>query len=153
LGAQALRRGLVRAGERADWRDRCVSWFADRGLDVLLTPTLAGPPPAAAEWSSRSWRANLGTCLRYAPYTAAWNVAGLPAMAVPMGVRRDGLPASVQLVGPPGAEALLLAVAAQIEEASPWRRHAPGWPRWTPDRRAAMPRSLTGNLQWSRSTR
>ncbi len=129
LGAQALRRGLVREGERADWRERCVAWFSDGGFDVIMSPALAGPPPAAARWSARSWRTNMGTCLRYAPYTAAWNFAGLPAMAVPMGVRRDGLPASVQLVGPPGAEVLLLAVAAQLEQAAPWRPHAPSWPR------------------------
>jgi amidase len=129
LGAQALRRGLVRDGERADWRDRCVSWFGDRNVDLIVTPALAGPPPLAADWSTRSWQANLGTSLRYAPYTAAWNFAGLPAIVVPMGVRRDGLPGSVQLVGPPGAEGLLLAVAAQLEAAAPWRPHAPGWPR------------------------
>jgi amidase len=129
LGAQALRRGLVREGERADWRDRCLSWFGDRNVDLIVSPALAGPPPPAAGWSTRSWQANLSTCLRYAPYTAAWNFAGLPAMVVPMGVRRDGLPASVQLVGPPGAEELLLGVAAQLERAAPWRPHAPGWPR------------------------
>jgi len=142
LGAQVLRRGLVREGERADWRERCVAWFSDGGFDVIVSPTLAGPPPAAMRWSARSWRTNMGTCLRYAPYTAAWNLAGLPAMAVPMGVRRDGLPASVQLIGPPGAEALLLAVAAQLEAAAPWRPHAPSWPRVglgsRPARRAAV---------------
>lgn len=129
LGARALRRGLVREGERADWRGRCVSWFSGNGFDLLVTPVLAGPPPAAARWSSRSWRANVATCFRYAPYTAAWNLAGLPAMAVPMGVRRDGLPASVQLVGPPGSELEMLAVAEQLERSARWRPHAPGWPR------------------------
>jgi amidase len=129
LGAQAVRRGLVRDGERADFRRRCLTWLADGGFDLLLTPTLAGPPPPAGGWSARSWRANVGAGLRYAPYTAAWNVAGLPALAVPMGVRRDGLPNSIQLIGPPGSERLLLAVAGQLEAAAPWRRHAPGWPR------------------------
>jgi amidase len=44
-------------------------------------------------------------------------------------VRPDGLPLAVQLVGPPGSELLLLAVAGQFEVAAPWRRHAPTWPR------------------------
>jgi amidase len=67
--------------------------------------------------------------VRYAPYAAPWNIAGLPAVVVPVGTRPDGLPLGVQLVGPPGSELLLLAVAGQFELAAPWARHAPGWPR------------------------
>ena len=69
------------------------------------------------------------TNIRYAPYAAPWNIAGLPALVVPVGVRPDGLPVGVQLVGPPGSELLLLGVAGQFEMAAPWPRHAPGWPR------------------------
>ncbi|MGH3683285.1 MAG: amidase family protein, partial [Natronosporangium sp.] len=54
-----------------------------------------------------------------------WNVAGLPAIVVPVGTRDAGLPVAAQLVGPPGAERLLLAVAGQLEQAAPWPRHAP----------------------------
>jgi amidase len=129
LGAGALRRGLVRDGERADWRDRCLAWFDGLGLDLLLTPALAGPPPRALAWSRRPWLSNVGGAVRLAAYAVPWSLAGLPALAVPVGHRRDGLPASVQLVGPPGAEERLLAVAAQLEAATGWRRHAPGWPR------------------------
>ena len=68
------------------------------------------------------------TSMRFAPYAAPWNVAGFPAVAVPMGVRPDGLPVAIQLVGLPGTELTLLAVAGQLEQASPWLRHAPGWP-------------------------
>jgi amidase len=129
LGAWAQRRGLVRDGERADWRERCRSWFAAQGLDLLLTPVLGGPPPRALAWSGRSWLANFGGGLGQFAYTAAWSLAGLPAVAVPMGVRPDGLPCSVQLVGPPGTESRLLTVAAQLERLAPWRRRASGWPR------------------------
>jgi amidase len=129
IGAVAWRRGWVKESDRTDFRTRCENWFADGGYDLMLLPTLAGPPPTAHRWSGRSWRSNLWANLRYAPYTGAWNVAGFPAIAVPMGVRRDGLPGSVQLVGPPGSELLVLAVAAQLELAAPWRPHAPTWPR------------------------
>jgi amidase len=129
LGSQALRRGAVREGDRADWRARCEEWFADGGFDLMVLPTLAAAPPAAVTWSERAWRSNVVSALRYAPYTSPWNYAGLPAVAVPMGLRGDGLPASVQLVGPPGSELLLLAVAAQVEAAAPWRPHPPTWPR------------------------
>jgi amidase len=129
LGGWAWRRGYVREADRTAFRERSLAFFADGPFDVLLTPALARTPLPAAAWSARSWRANLVTNVRYAPFAAPWNIAGLPALAVPVGVRPDGLPLAVQLVGPPGSELLLLAVAGQLELANPWRRHAPGWPR------------------------
>lgn len=127
LGEWALRRGYVREADRAAWRTRAVGFFTDNSVDVLLTPALAAVPPKADRWSRRSWAANLLASLRYAPYCLPWNIAGLPALVVPVGTRPDGLPVGVQLVGPPGSELLLLAVAGQLELAAPWRRHAPGW--------------------------
>jgi amidase len=129
LGERAVRHGLVRADDRESWRENVIAWLADNRFDVLVTPALAGPPPVAAAWADRSWTANMVACVRFAPYAAPWNLAGLPAMVVPAGVRPDGLPAAVQLVGRPGSERDLLAVAGQLEQAAPWRRHAPGWPR------------------------
>ena len=129
LGRTAYRRGWVREADREAFRAQVVEFFSHGPFDLLVTPVLAGRPPAAVAWSDRSWRANITANARYAPYAAPWNLAGLPAIAVPTGVRTDGLPAGVQLVGPPGAEDLLLAVAAQLESARPWTRHAPGWPR------------------------
>jgi amidase len=129
FGTMAWKRGWVKESDRSDFRTRSEAWFSDGGYDLMLLPTLAGPPPRAERWSAKSWRGNMWANLRYAPYTGAWNVAGFPAIAVPMGVRGDGLPGSVQLVGPPGSELLVLAVAAQLELAAPWRPHAPSWPR------------------------
>jgi amidase len=127
LGKLALGRGLVREVDRAAWRERCRDWFASGRIDVLVTPALAAAP--RADWATRSWSSNIATSLRYAPYAAPWTVAGFPAVVVPVGVRSDGLPAAVQLVGPPGSELTLLSVAGQLEQLTPWRRHAPGWPR------------------------
>nr|BFE65193.1 amidase [Dactylosporangium thailandense] len=135
LGERALKQGLVRDADRATWRERCRNWFGDGGFDVLVTPALAAAPPSADRWSARSWAANMLVNTRYAPYAAPWNFAGFPGLVFPVGVRPDGLPAAVQLVGPPGAEPLLLALAGQLEQASPWRRHAPGWPRVAARRR------------------
>jgi amidase len=129
LGARLGGGRLVRDIDRARWRERCRDWFTDGRFDVLVTPALATSPPSATDWHNRSWRANVVSNLRYAPYAAPWNVAGFPAIVVPTGVRADGLPAAVQLAGPPGSERTLLALAGQIEAVSPWRRHAPGWPR------------------------
>jgi amidase len=129
LGEWARRRGYVREAAHEAFRDRALAFFADHSYDLMVTPALAAAPPTADGWARRSWRANVVACLRYAPYAAPWNVAGLPALVVPVGVRPDGLPLAVQLVGPPGSELLLLAVAGQFELAAPWSRHAPGWPR------------------------
>jgi amidase len=128
IGGWAARHGFVKDRHREAYRSQSQSWFADNGIDVLLTPALASTPPAARHYAPRSWLSNLMSSMRFAPYAAPWNVAGFPAIAVPMGIRTDGLPVAVQLVGPPGSELTLLSVAGQLEQASPWLRHAPGWP-------------------------
>ncbi|WP_162907285.1 amidase, partial [Allorhizocola rhizosphaerae] len=129
MGEWAWRRGYVREEDRRALREMSLRFFADNGFDLLVTPSLAHAPLIARQWHRRGWAANVLANARYAPYAAPWNIAGLPALVVPVGLRPDGLPASVQLVGPPGSELLLLAVAGQFELASPWRRHAPGYPR------------------------
>lgn len=83
------------------------------GADVLLTPTLASPPRAVGSMQGLQTLALAG---RHVPFTPAWNVTGLPAMAVPAGWTRDGLPLSVQLIAPPGGEQLVLQVAAQLQD-------------------------------------
>jgi amidase len=129
MGEWAWRRGYVKEADRQAFRDQCLHFFADNEFDLLLTPVLAGPPLPAKQWHRRGWLSNVKSNVRYAPYAAPWNITGFPAITVPVGVRPDGLPAAVQLVGPPGTELLLLAVAGQFELAAPWRRHAPGYPR------------------------
>ena len=124
LGRVARRSGLVRQSQRDAFRDRSINFFADNSIDLLLTPALAAVPPPASQYSGSSWRDNMSVNMRYAPYAAPWNVAGLPAIVFPVGLRPDGLPLAVQLVGPPDSELLLLAVAGQFEVLNPWQRHA-----------------------------
>jgi amidase len=109
---------------RDRWRERSRRFFGDHRIDVLLTPALATIPPAAEGHAAARWRRNMMTNVGYAPYAAPWNVAGLPALVVPVGTRPDGLPLGVQLVGPPDSELLLLALAGQLEVANPWQRLA-----------------------------
>ncbi|GAA2524785.1 amidase [Pilimelia columellifera subsp. columellifera] len=129
VGAAMLRLGLVRQVDRERWRARAHAFFPSRRFDVLLTPVLAAPLPRAGGWAAGGWAANVAASLRYAPYAAPWNVAGLPALSVPVGVGADRLPLAVQLVGPAGSERTLLALAGQLELANPWPRHAPTFPR------------------------
>jgi len=59
------------------------------------------------------------TATRFMPHTPPWNLAALPCASIPTGIGADGLPQSVQVVGPPEAEALILSVAAQVESLIP----------------------------------
>jgi amidase len=125
LGRLLLATGAPRPAGRTKLRRSVDRYFTDH--DVLITPTLARTPPPAVAWSRRGWAANVLSNVRYAPFAAPWNLAGWPAMAVPAGVHSDGLPLSVQLVGRPGSESVLLGLAAQLERLLPWQRIAPSY--------------------------
>ena len=104
------------------WRGAMVDWFESR--DLLVMPVIAGRMPAAG-WLRMGLGATYLRHLRSVPFTQAWNLAGLPAASLPAGLDSEGLPLSVQLVGPPGSERRLLEVAFEIETARPWPRLAP----------------------------
>jgi amidase len=123
IGRLMRRAGLVRPRSGERFRERMTGFFQD--VDLLLTPVTAGPPLPARPWHERSFLANVTANSRWAPWAAPWNVAGLPALALPAGTRPEGLPLAVQFVGPPGAEARLLWLAGEMERLRPWRRYAP----------------------------
>jgi amidase len=123
IGRALRRAGLVRPRTAERFRERMAGFFED--VDLLLTPVTTGPPLAARPWHERSFLANVTANARWAPWTAAWNLAGLPALVLPAGNRPEGLPLAVQFVGPPGAEGRLLWVAEELERRKPWRRYAP----------------------------
>jgi amidase len=123
IGRVVRRLRLLRPRTAERFRERMVAWFDD--VDLLLTPVVTGLPLPARPWHERSFAANVTANARWAPWTAAWNLAGLPAAVVPAGLRPEGLPLAVQFVGPPGAETRLLWIAGELERRQPWRRHAP----------------------------
>jgi len=123
LGRIALRLALVGSREREAWRQINEPFF--NRFDLLLTPVLASVPIRSERWSQHGWAANVYSNVRFAPFTAPWNLAGYPAAAVPAGVHSDGTPLSVQLIGSAGGEARILSVAKQLEMLRPWSRHAP----------------------------
>jgi amidase len=97
------------------------------GVDVWLTPVLASPPPLLGELAPDVPFATLRErCLRYVGYTPIHNVAGTPAMSVPLAWSAAGLPIGSQFAARRGDEATLLGLAYELEAARPW---AGRWPR------------------------
>ena len=96
-------------------------------LDVLITPALARRPVRIGELATNDDDPMAGFLKggEFTPYTAALNVTGQPAISVPLLHGDDGLPLAVQMVGPPAGEGVLLALAAQLEEARPWAERTP----------------------------
>ena len=101
---------------------RVGAFFTD--YDVLITPTIAQLPPKHGTLSSdrdgytmESW---LRTLFDLGPFTVAFNLAGQPAISLPLGMSESGVPIGVQFVAGYGREDLLLRLAARCEREMPW---------------------------------
>ena len=93
---------------RAELSERAHA--ALEGYDLLLTPTLAFVPPRADVVEPEVRGA-------FTLFTFPFNALGWPALAIPAGPAEDGLPASLQVVGRPGDDALVLGAGLAIEAA------------------------------------
>ncbi len=115
----------VRGFVRLQTYGRRVAEFVAR-YDVVLTPTLAQPPvPVGWIREPDDTAEQYERALAFTPFTAAVNVAGLPAASVPLSWTDGGLPIGIQLVAGYGGEPLLLRLSAQLEEARPWADRRP----------------------------
>ncbi|HLK93660.1 MAG TPA: amidase [Polyangia bacterium] len=147
LGRQRSAVEAARARERLDAQARRALTFFERH-DLLLSPTLAMPPPPLGTIKPRGLEAfgqelllrlHLGVLLRipgvidasvrrvfgFIPFSPLANVTGQPAMSVPLHWNAAGLPIGSQLMARFGDEATLYRVAAQLEAARPWRERRP----------------------------
>ncbi len=126
MGRQAPASELMRAMNELQRQSRTIIAFFD-DYDVLLTPTVAGPPPKVGDFArifaERPQEINL--ILDKVPFTPTWNQTGQPAISLPLAMDEEGLPVGVQLVGRPADEATLIRVAAQLEAARPWLDRRP----------------------------
>ena len=105
---------------------RMAAWWHS-GFDLLLTPTTAAPPPRVGFLTSTADEPFRGF-MRAAPYgvyTAPFNLTGQPAISLPLHQTADGLPIGIHLAAAFGREDLLLQVAAQLEQAAPWKDRRP----------------------------
>jgi amidase len=99
-----------------------------RDFDVLLTPTMACPPPLAGRVLDEANDNPDGlrvTETQMISFTAVCNVAGLPAVSVPTYQSADGLPIGSQLIGGPWDEAVLIRLASALESLDGWTRRHP----------------------------
>ncbi len=107
---------------------RAASAWWKSGFDVLVTSTVAQPAPELGIFAARAGEhpSEIGVRLNHAsPFTAPWNIAGQPAISLPLHATPEGLPVGVQLVAAYGREDLLLRLASQIEQAAPWSIRRP----------------------------
>jgi amidase len=127
---------MARAGRRMRGRPLARSYRREQAAaarqnrvfedhDVLLTPVTAAPTPPAHISSGHGAVRTFNDMGPYVAFTVPWNYTGQPAASVPAGFDEQGMPQAVLLVGRPHAEATLLALAAQLEEARPWADRRP----------------------------
>jgi amidase len=119
----ARRYGEAQVAARRFERETIAAFSA---FDGVLTPALAQTPRPIGWFDAVDAERNFEQQVQYAPYSSFVNVAGLPAIVLPVHADASGHPVAVQLVGRPGGEAVLLDLAAQLERGQPLR-HPPGW--------------------------
>jgi amidase len=109
------------------WARRVASWWSEQGFDLLLTATLATPPPllGALMPTRDNPTGHIDRLMATIQFTPQFNATGQPAISLPLHWNSEGLPIGIQLVGPFAGEGMLLQIAAQLEEARPWRDRRP----------------------------
>jgi amidase len=100
------------------------AWFERQ--DVVLSPVLGLPPVPLGYVSGDVPLETPGERLAsYVGYTSLHNVAGAPAMSVPLHWTASGLPVGVQFAARAGHERTLLELAFELEQARPWMHRRP----------------------------
>ena len=120
MGPEAMLRALQRRNELLA---AIAAVFAE--VDLLMTPTTAttafvaeGPPPLEIAGQRVSGMGSV-------PYTAPFNISGMPAVSIPAGLSNEGLPIGMQVVTRRNDETLVLGCGALAEQNRPWPKFAP----------------------------
>jgi amidase len=134
---------LVAAGKRIDderfsvatrTMEKVAAAYLDSlsEFDIWVTPTFSTEVVRVGVFGPNvAWLDQRDHLVDYAGYCWIDNFAGTPSISLPMGFSDNGLPVGIQFATRPGGEALLLAVAYQLEAAIEWWRHTP--PIWVGD--------------------
>jgi amidase len=94
---------------------------------VILSPTVAQPPVplGVLGLSPESMGDYARAIAAFSPYTALQNQIGVPSMSVPLVWNDAGLPMGMMFSAPFACEELLYSLAAQLEQARPWKDKLP----------------------------
>jgi len=93
-------------------------------VDVLVTPTVPVAAPRIADLEQHPYRLR-PTELVILRNTRPFNVWGLPAISVPCGFTKNGMPIGLQIAAAPGREDLVLTLAHAYEQATDWHKKKP----------------------------
>jgi len=127
IGRQVGGRQLLAALQGNQDYQRAVAGWWQGGFDLLVTPTVAVPPPLVGEMTPDP--ANPMDAFmrsgRLLPFLIPFNVTGQPSISLPLHWNEAGLPIGVQIVAAMGREDLLLRVAHQLEAEVAWPDRRP----------------------------
>jgi Asp-tRNA(Asn)/Glu-tRNA(Gln) amidotransferase A subunit family amidase len=108
---------------RAQVEAEMADFFSDH--DLLLTPTVACPAFAAAGPVPAVIDGKDASATGAEAFSMLANAAWVPAISVPAGLTRDGLPVGLQVIGRRWSDGLLLRLAKLMESVQPWPGNAP----------------------------
>ena len=108
---------IIRAErERAALYHRVAAFFDS--YDLLLCPTVAVPPyPVEQPYPTRIGDQQLTSYIDWMFLTFVITLTGCPALSLPCGFTKDGLPVGLQIIGPSHADAAVIAAASLLEQA------------------------------------
>jgi len=97
-----------------------------RAYDILLSPVVRDPPPRLGHLAgSREYSALAEDMFAYIGYTPLQNIAGQPSISLPLFLTPGGLPIGSMFSAAWGEDETLLTLAAELEQAAPWRARRP----------------------------
>lgn len=110
--------------ERLEFSGRLAALFKE--VDLLLMPTMPVPTPSLDRMAE--YGQDDSVLLRMLRFTAPFDFAGNPTITLPSGIDRQGMPLSLQLVGPHASEALLCRAGHGFQQRTDWHTLRPPGP-------------------------
>lgn len=127
-GQQLSAQQLIAAVEYTNVVARAAGAFYDQ-YDIMITPSTAIPAPLAGSVNGNApdirWQDWVQQSCAVAPFGQVFNIAGVPAISLPLGMTKNGMPVGITFSTRMGGETTLFKLAAQLEAASPWGGRKP----------------------------